>query len=145
MNVEFTSRYGSRPPSRLRTCHGHCEGLGCYPVYHEASATKTPPDGCRPTDSRLTAYQDRQVQRAILEGRPQADGWYFIRCAACGGSGRVSWFVTLTRVPQWLYRGARCCWEFRPSSGVHLPEWGWWYRCWIAFKIAFLCDLGVRP
>jgi hypothetical protein len=72
------------------------------------------------------------------------DGWHFVKCPSCHGSGRVSWWVTLARIPKWIWRGVGICWEFRPSAPMHCPEWSWSKRAWIAFKVAFLADLGVR-
>lgn len=85
-----------------------------------------------------------EVKARIDAGQRQADGLYFLRCPECHGSGRVSWWVTLARIPLWIVRGVRTCWELRPSQPMHCPEWSWGRRAWIAFKVAFLCDLGWR-
>jgi hypothetical protein len=143
MNVEFTSRYGpSGPPSWLRGCFDQCEAMGWYPVCaHEPDN----PNGCRLLEMpTLSAYEAAEVAQRIADGKRQADGWYFLRCPSCHGTGRVSWFVTLGRIPRWLWRGVGICWKFRPSAPMHVPEWSWWRRIWIAFKIAFLVDLGVK-
>ena len=117
MNIEFTSRYGAAgPPSWLRGCFAKCEAMGWYPT------------------------QDRPEGRAL-----EADGWYFVKCENCGGTGRCSWLTTITRVPGWFVRGVRWCWTMGPSSTAwrgHPASWT--RRAWLTVKIAFLCDLGVR-
>lgn len=139
MDVEFTSRYGpAGPPSWLRGCHARCEAMGWYPTQERCEESGVDPYRCTrglghdgPHETDFASVPD--------------DGWFFVRCQSCNGTGRVSWLRTIARVPKWLVRGVRTCWEFRPSSGVHVPEWSWIRRAWIAFKVAFLCDLGVRP
>jgi hypothetical protein len=130
MSVEFTNRYGGRPPSWLLSCHGPCEAMGFYPV--------------RADDHQLTAVETSQIAHRIAEGRVEDDGWYFLRCPACRGTGRVSWLVTVGRVPRWTWRGLRFMWDCRRSEW-HPPQWGIARRVWTLFKVAFLCDLGVRP
>jgi hypothetical protein len=142
MNIEFTSRYGpAGPPSWLRGCHGACEAMGFYPVKCEGGI-----DDVRAAFGRgeLTAIQARAIAQRLAEGRVETDGWYFLPCDLCSATGRCSWLTTCRRVPRWIWRGMRTCWEFGPSSSVHCPDWSWSRRMWIAFKVAFLADLGVK-
>ena len=144
MNVEFTDRYGGHHPSWLRMCHGHCEGLSVYPVYDRDSDERTSRDRADPTHGP-TEVERRAVQQQIATHGRQDDGWYFIRCEACSGSGRVPWHITVMRIPRWIDRGLRFCWQMRPSSGHHPQEWSWWRKAWVVFYCAFLCDLGYKP
>lgn len=125
--IEFTDRYGGRTPSWLRGCHGPCEAMGCYPQ-HEG-------------DASMTAHERAEVARLRAEC-PTEDGWYFVRCPECDGSGRVSLARTLARIPRWLWRAARHFWEFRPSAPVWQGHsFGWARRLWVAFDVTVLCDL----
>lgn len=143
MNVEFVDRYGEAgPPSWLRACFGQCEGTGRYPVFDPATPLRR--GDCRPKDD-LTAYERRAIDLCKRRTGVEADGWYFILCPDCHGSGRVSWPRTFARIPSWLVRGVRTMYEFRPSAPMHVPEWSYGRRLWLAFKVAFLCDLGMRP
>lgn len=145
----FTDRYGGRPPSWLRGCFGECEATGYYPVKAH------PADPPKPEDV-VTSYADVAVHKLterellvvkgrIARGERQPDGWYFLLCPKCGGTGRVPWLVTLARIPRWLWRGVRNMWEFRPSSAIWTGHHtSWWRRAWLGFKVSFLCDLGWR-
>ena len=133
MNIEFTDRYGGNVPSWLRGCFGPCEAMGFYPV-------NDPELTVEPTD-----YERSQINERIAAGKIEPDGWYFIKCPECHGSGRCSWFTTIKRIPKWIWRGVYSFWQFRPSS----PMWqghsfGTMRRWWVSFKVAFLADLGVR-
>ncbi len=139
LNVEFTDRYDGQLPSWLRLCR-HCEGMGAYPV-------KVLNGDWRGGFHReeLTSYQSNAVHRWIETHGAEADDWYFIRCEMCHGTRHISWGVTLTRIPRWIWRGGVFMWDMRPSRAVHPPEWSWGRKVWTVFKCAFLCDLGVRP
>lgn len=81
-------------------------------------------------------------------GECEATGWVpgdelddpFSKCTACHGTGRVSWFVTVTRIPQWLRKGAQFMWAARHRE-MHPPDWGFRQRTWVLFKCAYLYDL----
>jgi hypothetical protein len=74
MEIEFTDRYGGGPGPDVDTmCEGQCEGLGCYPVQLDAHD--------------LTDYEKQAVQEAASKG-PTDDGYYFIKCGDCNGTGK---------------------------------------------------------
>jgi hypothetical protein len=75
--VEFTDRYqalGVPYPDPATMCRGGCEGLGLYPVKR---------------DEWRTGYERRAWETAEA-ARPNEPGdeWHFIRCEACGGTGK---------------------------------------------------------
>lgn len=70
---EATDRYGGAGPDPEEMCSGWCEGLGYYP---EDDPTQWP-EGTRP------------VGHPDEEGKPD-DGWRFIPCPTCQGTGRRS-------------------------------------------------------
>jgi hypothetical protein len=138
MTIKFTDRYGGRTPSWLRGCFGECEALGFYPVQGDVKGDLSVFQG-------LSGYELREVRRIKKERGPSDDGWYFVRCPDCHGTGRCSWWITMTRIPEWFMRGVRWCWFNGPNS----PNWSghpstYPQRAWLTFKIAFLCDLGWR-
>jgi hypothetical protein len=90
MQIEFTDRYGGNCPAWIRGCHGPCEAMGFYPTQDRSKW----PAGTRPVG---TPEED---------GTPD-DGWRFVECPDCGGSGHVSWFRSIFRIPRWLWRSLR--------------------------------------
>lgn len=71
--LEFTDRYGGGPrPDPETMCKGQCEGLGTYPC-KEAEAT---------SDELKLIEEIKSTQ-----GRSE-DGWYFIKCLDCNGTGK---------------------------------------------------------
>lgn len=116
-NIEFVDRYTDDPrgrPTTFNACRGGCEAMGFYP-------TQTPQPG----------------------EEPDEDGWWWVTCAACQGSGRVPLWRGLLRVPGWLWKGAKFVWDVRmfnypPPDGVTMAA-----NMWMAFKCAFMVDLGL--
>jgi len=141
-HVEFTDRYGGHPPSWLRCCFGECEATGYYPVH---AHTPLPNDRAAlavVANRALTKYERRRIEHRQEIGQTSPDGWYFLMCPDCKGTGRCSWFTTLSRIPRWLWRGVCFMWYNGPSS----PQWSghpssWAQRVWLNFQCAFLADL----
>ncbi len=74
---EFTDRYGGQPgPDPATMCQGPCEGLGVYP------------QSINSLDD-ASAHERAEVARVLAGGQQDlSDGYAFIRCEACGGTGR---------------------------------------------------------
>ena len=70
------------------------------------------------------------------------DGWRFMPCRACGGTGRVSWLVSLGRVPRWLWKGIRFMRWALPAE-ANPPEWGFLKRLRVALWCTYGADLGA--
>ncbi|HEY5988712.1 MAG TPA: hypothetical protein VIV12_20375 [Streptosporangiaceae bacterium] len=126
--IIFTDRYGGNPPSWLRSCL-ECMAMGCSPEpcprENGGGQGSAPVDPCPRPDEHL---------------KPDFDGWHFLRCTDCNGSGRVSWRVTLARIPRWLVKGLAFCWQmsdqqYQPS---HMSRAA---NLWLIFKCAFVYDL----
>lgn len=104
--------------------------MGCYPQ--------------RIDDPDMTPAERTRVEAVIREGEQDtSDGWMFIVCSDCEGTGRVSWWRTIGRIPRWLWKGARFCVEAHPWAPIHNPATPDARRAWLTFKCAFLCDLRV--
>jgi hypothetical protein len=75
-NYVVTDRYdalGMAPPDPATMCHGQCEGTGFVPVH---------PDMVGDIDPRLVQlWDDAEAEDHSL------DGWHFVVCPDCGGSG----------------------------------------------------------
>ena len=89
---QFTSRYealGIPLPDPATICQGHCEGTGVFPVYMSKGDTrpKTPTStlGEDETDPDLIALWEDAEER-----EPQSDGWHFVQCPDCNGTGKRS-------------------------------------------------------
>lgn len=87
----FADRYsalGIPRPNPDTICKGACEGTGKLPVFRmkaglELSVVRllweTPGD----TDKRLT-----ELWNEAEEKHPSKDGWHFVECPDCGGTGK---------------------------------------------------------
>lgn len=82
--MEATDRYealGIPRPDPKTCCDGYCEGTGVVPIFG-----KVPPDAKVyseiETDPVLMA-----AWQAMEDDKPAADGWHFVMCPTCGGSG----------------------------------------------------------
>jgi hypothetical protein len=139
--IEFTDRYGGNPPSGLRGCF-ECEAMGWSPepCYADPQPTGYTDDGIRaiPTDAALGVTEP--CPRPTEHQQPDWDGWHFLRCAECWGTGRVPWYVSIARIPRWLAKGAAFFW--RMSDRRYQPS-HFTYRQHISlvFKCAFIYDL----
>ena len=72
--LEATDRYdalGIIPPPPAECCAGQCEGTGWIPVQAQDA------------DERL-----RTLWRDAETACPASDGWHFVKCPDCGGTGR---------------------------------------------------------
>lgn len=143
IEVEFTDRYGGHMPSWLRGCHGECEAMGWTPIYRAefdtgefgARIVEDHPLG----DLEIAAWNEaHNADEAHADGR--CDGWHFVKCLDCGGSGRVSWFVTVARIPRWIVKGVRF-YGFAMEPSVSPDGWTWRQRFANYLNAAFLSDL----
>jgi hypothetical protein len=72
--TEYTDRYdalGLPPPDPATMCPDECEGTGFVPV-----------KGDRIAEPWATLW------RAAEAKEPADDGWHFVRCPTCNGTGR---------------------------------------------------------
>lgn len=120
MQIEFTDRYGGNPPSWLRGCFT-CEAMGCYPE---------PPNSAYGPDSVMNINAD-------------IDEWKFVPCPDCNGTGRVSWLVSILRIPRWIWKGICFVREAGLNWEMKAPWMNKWQHLILCFKCAFLVDLGL--
>lgn len=72
--MEFTDRYkalGIPYPDPQTMCAGQCEGLGIYPVHFDDKA-------------EFRRWHEAHAQ----SGEHNCDGWHFIKCPDCLGTGK---------------------------------------------------------
>jgi len=137
MNIEFTDRYGGNPPSWLRGCLGYgCQATGYVPI-------KKPRSLLLDFDTPANVYatgDDKYLQDWIdaEKENPTDDGWHFITCHGCKGTGRVSWVRTILRLPRWIIKGIHFT-IYAPNMSSKLT----WKDVVLKFKCAFLVDLGL--
>ena len=75
-DIEFTDRYqalGIPVPDPQTMCPDQCEGTGFVPVAKD--------DGEEPWHSLWLEAEAKN---------PAEDGWHFVRCPACNGTGKLS-------------------------------------------------------
>jgi hypothetical protein len=82
--METTDRYkalGVPYPDPETMCKGQCEGLGVVPIYMPAkNPTSVFPDG--ETDPvYIKLWKEAEAKE------PAADGWHFVECPDCKGTG----------------------------------------------------------
>lgn len=82
MEIEATDRYGGNYPDPATVCEGPCEGMGMYPAYSAKYDTRTGSDVCRPVEQ-----EDDTAAIEASDQTPGDDGWLFLTCADCGGTG----------------------------------------------------------
>lgn len=114
--IEFTDRYGERAPSWLRGCHGDCEAMGWVPE-----------------EAHLEA-------EACSVFGAECDGWHFVQCLDCNGTGRVSWWITALRIPRWAWRGVRF-YRAAMRRDISPPDWTWRRRFGNYLNASFIADL----
>lgn len=91
--TEGVDRYealGINPPDPATMCQGECEGTGYVPVYFSEGDHRDF-DLARALFSPSEEDYTRRYYTAWLEAeREQAtnDGWHFVKCPDCGGSGK---------------------------------------------------------
>lgn len=104
--IEFTDRYGPEGPPSLRLgCRGDCEGTGYVPVYMPEGDTRESHAGL----VRLNYGEDEvgaddqlaALWRAAEAAKPSGDGWHFVKCLDCGGTGRTQGRVARARQFVW--------------------------------------------
>jgi 2'-5' RNA ligase len=86
---EVVTRYGTGSaalPDRATMCRGDCEGTGVVPINFKEPAPGTGYFVYSDEDEKL--YHD-PWERAQAES-PAADGWQFLTCPDCGGTGKRS-------------------------------------------------------
>lgn len=138
IQVEFTDRYEGNAPSWLRACL-QCDAMGCLPVKAHARVDHFGA-GFDSPNCDLTEWQQSEVSRLITDGKQEADGWYFLQCQNCTGTGRVSWVRTILRIPRWIIKGTRFTFRDAPRCSDHMSYTA---AAWLGFKCAFLVDLGI--
>lgn len=90
--VEFMDRYkamGIPYPKKETMCLGQCEGTGLVPIYGK-NYIDPRTNTVRPADDLGPSSQDEEYQRLWDEAEkdhPTDDGWHFIKCIDCGGTG----------------------------------------------------------
>jgi hypothetical protein len=138
MSIEFTDRYGGHAPSWLRGCHDQCEAMGVVPIF--VAVTPARPDEVRMDDEDDPRWLAAWDEAHAKEHSEACDGWHFVKCSSCGGSGRVSWIVSVARIPRWLWKGVRFYgWAMDPL--VSPDGWTWRQRFANYLNAAFLADL----
>jgi hypothetical protein len=108
--VTFTDRYevlGIKRPNLLTMCRGHCEATGVVPVYMPEGDTRLSPLAVLEENERhpdlILAWRTAEAER------PSYDGWHFVRCPDCKGTGRTRGLAPRAKqVGFW----ARKKWEF---------------------------------
>ncbi len=129
MVIQFTDRYGGNPPSWLRSC-GECEAMGYSP--EPCDQPKMSPES-----DAIGAHSP--CPRPAEHRQPDFDGWHFLRCLACDGTGRISWLGTLGKLPRWLVQGWAFFWQAQQYGRP--PHLSWLANEWLIFKCAFVYDL----
>jgi hypothetical protein len=101
MQIEWSDRYkalGLPYPDPETMCRGQCEGVGMYPVYlpefDHRRADESPVSFSGSLDE--PSEQERAAWSAVHDASKheteggRCDGWHFIKCPDCDGSGKRS-------------------------------------------------------
>lgn len=97
-DIVFTDRYeaaGIPYPQAETVCLGQCEGMGCVPI-HEGETDprfKALWDHAHATTHSITdrmLIELRRVAPWAPRHRDGCDGWHFVKCPDCNGTGKRS-------------------------------------------------------
>lgn len=124
MEVEFTSRYGGRYPSFLRGCRSKCEAMGWVPI--KFGEEREP-------------WASLWVAAEIVA--PSDDGWHFVKCPSCEGTGRIPWWRSVLRIPLWLWRSARQTYLFTTNPDYFCGDQKFIKRLTTSLRICFWMDI----
>lgn len=86
--IEITDRYqalGIPRPNPETMCQGDCEGTGWYPVYDQRGDTREGGSNVYPRNDNTEA--ETAAWDAAEAEHPADDGWHFIKCPDCNGTG----------------------------------------------------------
>lgn len=75
MMSQFTNRYealGIPLPDHETMCPGQCKGTGHVPIHQDD-----------PDEPWATLWREAEAKE------PTNDGWHFVRCSDCGGTGKA--------------------------------------------------------
>lgn len=93
--MDFTDRYqalGMRYPDPLTVCNGECEGTGVVPVFMDtAAAAQFRGEGAADNTAKSPDETDPELVELWKQAeslQPADDGWHFVRCPTCKGSGK---------------------------------------------------------
>jgi len=97
MKIVFTDRYealGMKHPDPLTMCHGPCEGTGFYPLFCVSGlagyAKRKWVEAGRVEPASPLGDKDRLAwSDAHFHQEHDCDGWHFVKCPDCGGTGRA--------------------------------------------------------
>lgn len=91
MEIEFTDRYGCGPgPDVDKMCLGDCEGTGMVPInrqYIDGPYFKAWYDAHKAGHTFRARIRDAWLLRDITVLWRRCDGWHFVKCYQCGGTG----------------------------------------------------------
>jgi hypothetical protein len=120
LDVSFTDRYdGIMPrPDPLTMCDGECEGMGVVPVFMDtpAAAQRRGEGGAsvaKPADETDPRLVD--LWKAAEAAKPADDGWHFVGCPDCGGTGKRS--NPAPRTLAWVTDQVRKCHGIQGTHG----------------------------
>lgn len=86
MTIEYSDRYvatGRPYPDPETMCPGPCEGMGVVPIYRpQADQKASLIQGPDEDDPRYIVLWEEAEQK-----KPCTDGWHFVTCLDCGGTG----------------------------------------------------------
>ena len=94
--------------------------------------------GCIPTKNDTADDELRGLWCAAELRSPSEDGWHFVPCSKCGGTGRVSWLRSILRIPRWFWAGLK----FIRHYPGRAPGMSRLSHFWLLVKCAWLYDLA---
>jgi hypothetical protein len=86
--IEFVDRYsatGTPRPDPATICEGHCEGMGCVPIYDKRGDPKASDPGHASLESEVEPRFVKLWEEAEAR-EPTDDGWHFVVCPDCNGT-----------------------------------------------------------
>jgi hypothetical protein len=87
--IEGTDRYGNSGPDPETMCDGQCEGFGRYPAkFNDIQASLNASLNQKNVREAAAWVMAHEALGAHTDG--ECDGWHFILCPTCLGTGRAA-------------------------------------------------------
>lgn len=87
--IVWADRYGAGGPDPETMCAGQCDGFGRYPAkFDDIQASLS--GGLSQQNAREAAHWEMAHRAPDAHPDGECDGWHFILCLTCLGSGKAA-------------------------------------------------------
>lgn len=88
LDIEWSDRYGGHWPDPATVCKGHCEGTGFVPIFLPGKDREPPVADGQLVPTKQVGPVFKELWLAAEKESPSEDGYHFVRCPDCKGTGK---------------------------------------------------------